>query len=89
MQGSGLSPFLFNLYIDDLIEEISKYCLCLGYADDIIIICKKQYTEIVIKFIEESCVNNKMKLNKNKCGILNIRKRKNKDTDKNEICGIQ
>ena len=27
-----------------------------------IIICKKQYTEIVIKFIEEWCVNNKMKL---------------------------
>ena len=38
LQGSILSPFLFNLYINDLIEEIKKVAFeVLAYVDDIAI----------------------------------------------------
>jgi hypothetical protein len=46
-QGSSLSPFLFSVYIDDLLKEISNTSLgckvagriwnCLAYADDIVL----------------------------------------------------
>ena len=40
LQGSILSPFLFNLYINDLIEKIKKVAFeVLAYADDIAIQC--------------------------------------------------
>ena len=40
LQGSILSPFLFNLYINDLIEKIKKVAFeVLAYADDIAILC--------------------------------------------------
>ena len=38
--GSILSPFLFNLYINDLIEEIKKVAFeVLSFGDDIDIVC--------------------------------------------------
>ena len=40
LQGSILSPFLFNLYINDLIEKIKEVAYeVLAYADDIAILC--------------------------------------------------
>jgi hypothetical protein len=41
-QGSVLSPILFNLAINELLIEISKICLILAYADDIVIACKER-----------------------------------------------
>ena len=43
LQGNILSPMLFNIYINDLIEEIDKISFeILAYADDIAIICKNK-----------------------------------------------
>ncbi len=66
-----MSPFLFDIYIDDLIVSMNKKYHCWGYADDIVIICKS-FGELLkaIEEIEAWCSLNKMELNKNKCGIL-------------------
>lgn len=39
-QGSPLSPILFNLYVSDLIRNISENSKILSYADDILILIK-------------------------------------------------
>ncbi len=30
-----MSPTLFNLYINDLVEELNKHAIAFGFADDI------------------------------------------------------
>ena len=88
LQGSVISPFLFNLFIDDLIESLNKIGICYAYADDIVIVCrtKKEQME-TIKFIEEWIKSNDMNINKKKSAILNIRKRNNKNNNMDEIEG--
>lgn len=68
-----LSPILFNVYINDLIEKVEKikgteiYC----YADDMVVIGDtRRLFEQAIKKIESWCKKNKMGLNKDKSQIL-------------------
>ena len=73
-QGSLLSPFLFNIYVNDLLE---KWNACtdrenvLAYADDtaVVFLSKEQLNKI-IRTIEDWCINNKMELNRLKSGII-------------------
>ena len=68
LQGSILSPFLFNLYINDLIEEIKKVVFeVLAYADDIAILCScEREINLVIDVVERWTEENKLILNKKK-----------------------
>ncbi len=51
-----LSPLLFNIYIDDLIEKLNEIATCYAYADDIIIITENMDQLIkCIKLIDEWC----------------------------------
>ena len=72
LQGSLISPVLFNLYIDDLIRILSEYTYdILAYADDLAIICQNEETLIrVMNDIQKWSDNNTIGINKSKSGIL-------------------
>ena len=72
LQGSLLSPLLYSLFIDDLIESINKTTLtadgillggrrylCLLYADDIVLLstCKRTLNRLLAVCEEHSCRN--------------------------------
>ena len=81
LQGGILSPWLFNIYIDDLIRDLeNKAFEVLGYADDLAIICKsKKELDIVIDALELWSIENGIEVNKKKSGILII------DNDRNDM----
>lgn len=84
-QGSIISPALFDIFVEDLVDELIKVEGItiedvLLYADDILILYQtqsqiKQCTEI----IEELSKKNGMELNKKKSGILPFAPRMAKD----------
>ena len=73
-QGKLCSPILFNIYIDDLVEDMNKICYCaLAFADDTVFVCESlQQLYTVIAALEEWCLENEIELNKKKSGILII-----------------
>ena len=72
LQGSILSPFLFNLYINDLIAELKNVAFeVLAYADDIAIICScEKEINLAINTVERWTKENKLLLNKKKSAIM-------------------
>ena len=82
LQGSILSPVILNIYVDDLVEKLSREfgsSRTFAYADDIMILTRsKKRIEDAITIIREWCVMNKMELNEKKSGILQIVKSKKK-----------
>ena len=85
LQGSLISPMLFNLYINDLIKELNQNSYeILAYADDLCIICEgfNQLLNVLNK-IEKWSKLNGINVNKKKSGIMIL---KGKD-DRNEIEG--
>lgn len=84
-QGSILSPALFNIFIEDLAEELAKITglsleEILFYADDILVLCQTipQLKEC-IEVIERWCAKNGMELNKKKSAILPFGQRRARD----------
>ena len=84
-QGSIISPALFNIFLEDLSEEIQQkaginFEDLLFYADDLLTLCSSP-TQVgtVIKVISEWADKNGMHLNKNKSGIVVFGKRRRKN----------
>ena len=75
-QGSIISPALFDIFIEDLSEELRVKADVnledlLFYADDILVLCTSPHqVEKCIQIFEEWSQNNGMKLNKDKSGIV-------------------
>jgi hypothetical protein len=82
LQGSIISPMLFNVYIDDLIRKLKKECFeVLAYADDIAVICtgEAQLSNAFV-ILDEWCKANSMVVNKTKSGIIRIGKMAKENT---------
>ncbi|HRP36352.1 MAG TPA: reverse transcriptase domain-containing protein [Candidatus Dojkabacteria bacterium] len=81
-QGSLLSPALFNIFIEDLVEEISREVGVrledvLLYADDLLVLCTSMnQLNKCIEIIERWAKVNGMELNKRKSGIIPFTSRK-------------
>jgi hypothetical protein len=75
-QGSILSPALFNIFVEDLVEKLSKELNLhvediLLYADDILLLCDSpEQVRKCIQIVERWSKENGMELNKKKSGIV-------------------
>lgn len=75
LQGSPLSPWLFNLFIDDLLQAVNppppQLPDCLFYADDgVLIPALGREIPKLLAIVEDWTLKNRIALNVGKCGIL-------------------
>jgi putative lipoic acid-binding regulatory protein len=83
-QGSLISPILFNLYINDLLQDLGKllgdsnvFC----YADDLMfVVLGRLYMEKAVELIDSWGKKNGMMLNAKKCGIMKIQSRRGENS---------
>ena len=75
-QGSILSPILFDIYIDDLADELNTtgtnaLPICMLFADDIMLNTANAPTmQQHLDTVSDWCAQNKMELNITKCGTF-------------------
>jgi hypothetical protein len=74
LQGSLLSPHLFNIYVNDMVDHLTpvtdKNNLFL-YADDILIVtCGRSTTVDMIRSLEEWSASAGLEINSKKCGVI-------------------
>ncbi len=75
-QGSIISPFLFNIYSEDLYQTLEKevdisYDDLMGYADDLLVMCTSLHQlRKCIGVIQEWSLENNLMLNPKKSGII-------------------
>jgi hypothetical protein len=75
LQGSPLSPWLFNLFVDDLLYQVNEHApgipLCLFYADDgVIVTDSKTNLAQLLRIVEDWTVENAIFLNPAKCAVV-------------------
>jgi hypothetical protein len=72
-QGRLCSPLLFNIYVNDLLDDLDNSCVPMAYADDLLSLCEDyNKLEKTIDILETWCYNNKIEINKKKSGIIII-----------------
>ena len=80
-QGCPMSPDLFNIYINDMLDEIegitvpglSEKVKGLHFADDTVVLAEtREGIELASKQIAEWCDKNNMEINVNKSGLMII-----------------
>jgi len=86
-QGSVISPALFNIYCEDLYEDIRDIAIVnvediLGYADDLLVICTSVVQiKNVLRVIDQWCQENNLHLNPKKSGIVEFVPRQGNSTN--------
>jgi len=86
-QGKLCSPLLFNIYFDDLLDELNKICYAsLAFADDLVIICKNRAElTAAVRALHKWSEENEILANEKKSGIFIM----NDDgTDPSQILGF-
>ena len=84
-QGSVISPALFNIFIEDLSQELKEktgisFEDLLYYADDLLALCTSmEQVKSVIRIISDWSLRNGMQLNKKKSGIVIFTSRRSHD----------
>ena len=90
-QGDNLSPTLFNLYINDLVDEIKAGSKgikcndtavhCLLYADDLVLISEDERDlQVMINILQKWCLKWKMKINSDKSKVVHFRSTNKEET---------
>ena len=74
-QGGVLSPFLFNLVINPLLEEYElKQIDALAFADDVVFLARsKEELEEAFTLTRTWCQKTGISLNKDKSAVMNLR----------------
>jgi len=79
-QGSLISPFLFNIYIDDLLRKIGRQIgdnNIFAFAYHLLFItCGRTETEKAVKMLENWCQRNGMEVNSSKNKVVVLCKKK-------------
>ena len=97
-QGDSLSPTLFNIYINDLVNELNslniginingRQICCLLYADDIVIFCNSEENlQKLLDRVHSWCLKWKMQLNYTKSNIVHFRTNRRPRTTFSFKCG--
>lgn len=99
-QGCALSPVLFNIYLNDLIQEIKDMGLgvtvngekvsILGYADDIVLMAESEEDlQDMLNRLDQWCDTWAMKVNTSKTKVIHFRPRSVVRTGFNFKCGSE
>ena len=92
-QGDTISPTLFSVFVNDLIEELNSSgsgisleenfsLACLAYADDIVLLAPNENSlQVLINIVYKWCTNWRMEANLTKTNIMHVRRPRFRQTN--------